>query len=265
MLDDASKPQGPDYRHAEGVSTAGRPGPARRNTRNAPSVHHVNVSGLRLSYVNGRPAPGRGLHTAPFQQGVKRIFDVIAGLLAIVLLSPAFLVVALAIKMTSPGPVFFAHKRAGCHGVPIQVLKFRSMHHRHCDAESCAQTILDDPRITPVGNFLRRTSLDELPQLINVLKGDMSLVGPRPHAIDMQAAGASYRMLVPHYGARHSVRPGITGWAQANGLRGEINTADAAMARVEHDIAYIQNFSLLLDLRILAKTIICEFLSGSGR
>src|SRR5690554_2293950 len=87
----------------------------------------------------------------------------------------------------------------------------------------------------------------------------------RPHAIDMQAAGASYRMLVPHNGARHSVRPGITGWAQANGLRGEINTADAAMARVEHDIAYIQNFSLLLDLRILAKTIICEFLSGSGR
>lgn len=144
------------------------------------------------------------------------------------------------------------------------MIKFRSMRPEACDRTGLRQIVFGDPRLTAVGRFLRETSIDELPQLFNVLVGDMSLVGPRPHVPDMVAAGRPYRDLVPYYHLRLAVRPGITGWAQANGWRGNTATVQDSQERVDHDIAYIQNFSLSLDFKILSRTITREFLTGSG-
>jgi lipopolysaccharide/colanic/teichoic acid biosynthesis glycosyltransferase len=144
------------------------------------------------------------------------------------------------------------------------MLKFRTMYDDHADPTGQAQTRPDDERITPVGRLLRRTSIDELPQLINVITGDMSLVGPRPHVAGMLAAGIDYAELVPYYNLRHTMRPGLSGWAQANGLRGPTDSAEIARARIDHDIAYIQNFSIWLDLKIIWLTLVKEFVTGSG-
>jgi len=194
----------------------------------------------------------------------KRAMDFILAFAGLFMLMPLLLIVAMLIKVTSPGPVFFRQQREGLNGRLFGVYKFRSMRSDLGDQSGIKQTIGDDPRVTPLGRFLRKTSIDELPQLINVLLGDMSLVGPRPHVPGMLAVGLPYREVVPYYDVRHRVRPGLTGWAQANGLRGPTTDMNSAVARVNHDIAYIQNWSMLLDCRILILTVWRELTGGTG-
>jgi lipopolysaccharide/colanic/teichoic acid biosynthesis glycosyltransferase len=184
--------------------------------------------------------------------------------LALVALSPLLIVVALIIKLADGGPILFRQSRVGLGGKPFDILKFRSMRVDGCDFSGAKQTKAGDDRLTRVGSFLRRTSIDELPQLLNIVIGDMSLVGPRPHVQGQLAAHRPYIELVPYYDSRYLMRPGLTGWAQCNGLRGPTDDAHLARARIEHDIAYIQNFSLFLDVRIVLRTLVHEFLTGSG-
>jgi putative colanic acid biosysnthesis UDP-glucose lipid carrier transferase len=180
----------------------------------------------------------------------KRVFDVVLASIALVFTSPVLLAVAMAIKQSSPGPILFKQRRYGLNGEEILVYKFRSM--TVCeDGPIVAQATQQDSRVTPLGAFLRRTSLDELPQIFNVLEGKMSFVGPRPHAV---AHNEEYRKLINGYMIRHKVRPGITGWAQVNGLRGETSTVDKMHRRVQYDLDYLKNWSLWLDLKILART-----------
>jgi Undecaprenyl-phosphate glucose phosphotransferase len=186
---------------------------------------------------------------------MKWLFDKVVGSLILLLASPVMLATALAIKLDSRGPVFFKQKRYGFNNEMIEVYKFRSMRTDQCDATAAKLVTKDDPRVTRVGRFIRKTSLDELPQLINVVfKGDLSLVGPRPHAVHAKAANRLYDEAVDGYFARHRVKPGITGWAQVNGWRGETDTQEKIQQRVEHDLYYIENWSVLLDLYILAMT-----------
>jgi Undecaprenyl-phosphate glucose phosphotransferase len=186
---------------------------------------------------------------------IKQTFDRVAGALALVALSPVLASTALAIKLDSPGPVFFKQKRFGFNNELIEVYKFRSMRVDQLDPTAVKLVTRDDPRVTRVGRFIRKTSIDELPQLINVVfKGDLSLVGPRPHAVHAKAADRQYDEVVDGYFARHRVKPGITGWAQVNGWRGETDTQEKIQQRVEHDLYYIENWSILLDLYILAIT-----------
>ena len=181
----------------------------------------------------------------------KRASDVVLSCLLLLLLAPVMAIIALAVKLTSPGPVIFMQRRYGLDGKEIGVYKFRSM--TVCeDGGSIQQAQKGDKRITPLGAFLRKSSLDELPQLINVLQGRMSIVGPRPHAV---AHNEMYRKLIKGYMVRHKVRPGMTGWAQVNGLRGETETLEKMQARIEHDLEYLRNWSLRLDLYIIFKTI----------
>ena len=187
-----------------------------------------------------------------------------AATVALVALSPVLLTVAALVRIDSPGPVLFSQLRWGQNGQKIRVYKFRSMRTDLCDATGVAQTVKNDPRITRIGAILRRTNIDELPQLINVLGGDMSLVGPRCHAIGMLAAGKLYEDLVPEYHRRHSMRPGITGLAQMRGLRGPTERADKARARVASDLHYVDNFSLWLDIKIMVGTVISEIRGGKG-
>jgi lipopolysaccharide/colanic/teichoic acid biosynthesis glycosyltransferase len=194
---------------------------------------------------------------------VKRSMDVALAASALVVLSPALLVLSLLIKLTSPGPVLFIQQRPGRNGRLFPMLKFRTMHVHLEDRTGFTQATDNDPRVTPLGRFLRRTSLDELPQLINILLGQMSLVGPRPHPVRMLAGGMDYEDLVPYYRHRLAVRPGLSGWAQVNGLRGPTTDAARAIARIDHDLAYIQNLSILLDVRIILRTLV-EVLRGSG-
>ncbi|MGU3662874.1 undecaprenyl-phosphate glucose phosphotransferase [Methylobacterium sp. A49B] len=185
---------------------------------------------------------------------VKALFDRCAGLVMLVALSPVMLAIALAVRFTSRGPILFRQKRHGFNNELIEVYKFRSMYVDQCDAGAAKMVTRGDPRVTPVGRFIRKTSLDELPQLLNVLKGDLSLVGPRPHALQAKAANTLYDQVVDGYFARHKVKPGITGWAQVNGWRGETDTSEKLQRRVEHDLYYIENWSVLLDLQILLTT-----------
>jgi Undecaprenyl-phosphate glucose phosphotransferase len=185
---------------------------------------------------------------------LKRVEDIVFSGLLLLMFLPLMLVIALAIKLDSRGPVFFRQLRFGFNNNPITVLKFRTMIAAAASDPTVRQAQRNDPRVTRVGRFLRRTSLDELPQLINVLKGEMSLVGPRPHAIAMRAGGRLYDEAVATYLNRHRVKPGITGWAQINGYRGEVDTIEKARARVEHDLYYIEHWSLWLDLKILLTT-----------
>jgi putative colanic acid biosynthesis UDP-glucose lipid carrier transferase len=183
---------------------------------------------------------------------IKRLSDIILSILILVLISPVMLAVAIAVKVTSKGPVIFKQRRYGLDGEEIYVYKFRSMKVTEDGAE-IKQVSRKDPRVTAVGAFLRRTSLDELPQFINVLQGRMSIVGPRPHAV---AHNEMYRKLIRGYMVRHKVKPGITGWAQVNGYRGETETVDKMQARVDYDLDYLRNWSLRLDLKIILKTIL---------
>jgi Undecaprenyl-phosphate glucose phosphotransferase len=186
---------------------------------------------------------------------IKSAFDRFVGALALVFLSPIFLLVAAAVKLDSKGPVFFRQKRYGFNNELIEVFKFRSMYTDKLDHTASKLVTKDDPRVTRVGRFIRKTSIDELPQLFNVVfSGNLSLVGPRPHAVHAKAADRQYDEVVDGYFARHRVRPGITGWAQINGWRGETDTPEKLQHRVEHDLYYIENWSLFFDVYILART-----------
>lgn len=186
---------------------------------------------------------------------LKLCFDKIVGSFCLLLLSPIMLLVALAIKFDSRGPVFFKQKRYGFNNELIEVYKFRSMYVDTLDQTAARLVTRGDPRVTRVGRFIRKTSLDELPQLINVVfKGTLSLVGPRPHAVHAKAAEQLYDAVVDGYFARHRVLPGLTGWAQINGWRGETDTQEKIQYRVEHDLHYIENWSILFDIYILLKT-----------
>lgn len=189
----------------------------------------------------------------------KRAIDLVLGGLAILCLSPVLAAAALAIRLESPGPVLFRQWRFGMGSRPILVFKFRSMRSDACDATGERRTTARDPRVTRVGRILRRTSLDELPQLLNVLRGEMSLVGPRPHPLHMRVGGGFYFEVVERYRVRHAVKPGITGWAQVNGARGEVDTLEKARRRVELDLWYIDNWSVALDLQILLRTALGGF------
>jgi lipopolysaccharide/colanic/teichoic acid biosynthesis glycosyltransferase len=198
------------------------------------------------------------------QLAAKRAIDVLVAGLALIMLSPLFAVVALAIRWESKGPVFFRQIRWGKDCKEIKIFKFRSMYADLSDATGVQQTVKNDPRVTPLGAFLRSSNLDELPQLINVLKGDMSLIGPRCHAIGMKAAGVQYEELVPNYHERHHMRPGITGLAQMRGLRGPTDTSAKSRARIACDLYYIEHYSLMLDMKIAYGTVRNELLGGSG-
>jgi Undecaprenyl-phosphate glucose phosphotransferase len=186
---------------------------------------------------------------------VKRIEDVVIAGVCLLVTLPLMLLIALCIKLDSRGPVLFRQRRLGANNLPFDLLKFRSMYVEQADPHGHQLTQAGDPRITRVGRYLRMTSIDELPQLINVLRGDMSLVGPRPHALAASAAGISYARAISEYPIRHRVKPGITGWAQVNGWRGETTTIEQIRQRVEHDLYYIENWSLTFDLLILGRTV----------
>jgi exopolysaccharide biosynthesis polyprenyl glycosylphosphotransferase len=195
------------------------------------------------------------LDNKTLQLGLKRLMDVAGALTLLVLLSPLLAVVAFMVKATSRGPVFFAQKRWGRDNRPFTVYKFRSMYTDRCDTTGVQHTVANDDRVTPVGRFIRKTSIDELPQLFNVLMGDMSLVGPRAHVLGMKALGGRYEDLVPEYFVRHTVRPGLTGLAQVRGLRGEIADIGHARGRIASDLEYIARYSLWLDIKIALLTI----------
>jgi Undecaprenyl-phosphate glucose phosphotransferase len=186
---------------------------------------------------------------------MKWLFDRIAGGVALLMALPVMALVALAIKLDSPGPVLFRQKRFGFNNERIDVFKFRSLHHHQADPTASKVVTKNDPRVTRVGRFIRKTSLDELPQLFNVVfKGNLSLVGPRPHAVQGKLQSRLFDEAVDGYFARHRVKPGITGWAQINGWRGEIDNEEKIQKRVEFDLYYIENWSVLFDLAILLKT-----------
>lgn len=183
---------------------------------------------------------------------IKRLSDIVLSILILALISPLLLIISIAIKLSSPGPVIFKQRRYGLDGREITVYKFRSMSALD-DGAVIKQAQKNDQRITPLGAFLRKNSLDELPQFVNVLQGSMSIVGPRPHAV---AHNEIYRKLIKGYMSRHKVKPGITGWAQVNGLRGETKTLDKMKVRIDYDLDYLRNWSLQLDLYIILKTIL---------
>jgi putative colanic acid biosynthesis UDP-glucose lipid carrier transferase len=194
------------------------------------------------------PAPRLALTSV--ERAVKRALDIIISIVAIAFFLPVFLIVAAAIKLDSPGPVIFRQRRSGLNGKEFIIFKFRTMTVLE-DGPVVTQACRDDRRVTYVGKFLRRSSLDELPQLFNALRGDMSLVGPRPHAL---AHDDHYRVHIADYACRHYVKPGVTGWAQVNGLRGETASLEQMAKRVKLDLCYINNWSLGLDLNILLRT-----------
>jgi putative colanic acid biosynthesis UDP-glucose lipid carrier transferase len=216
-----------------------------------PDVFGISIIQGRLQDMNGVPVVG--ICETPFtgtNELVKRISDIVLASLILVLISPILLAVAIGVKRSSPGPIIFKQRRNGLDGEEIMVYKFRSMRAED-NGSVVKQATKEDPRITKFGAFIRRTSLDELPQFVNVLQGQMSIVGPRPHAV---AHNEEYRKLIKAYMVRHKVKPGITGWAQVNGLRGETDTIDKMEARVEYDLEYLRNWSLGLDLQIIART-----------
>ena len=196
-------------------------------------------------------APGTG-----FDSVIKRIFDILGSAIGLILLLPLLILVAIWIKIDSKGPVFFMQNRWGTGAQPFQIYKFRSMTQAtssaSSDGEAVVQTTQNDMRVTKVGTFIRRTSIDELPQLINILKGDMSIVGPRPHAV---GHNKEYRGLVKGYMLRHKVKPGLTGWAQIHGFRGETDTIDKMEKRVEYDLEYLRNWTPMLDIYVILRTV----------
>ena len=217
-----------------------------------PDVYIFDLMQARFDNVGGLPVVA--ICDTPFygvDSVVKNISDFVLAFLILILLSPLMLCIALAVKLTSLGPAVFKQRRYGLNGEEIIVYKFRTMKVSE-DGSNIVQAQKDDPRLTRIGGFLRRTSLDELPQFINVLQGRMSIVGPRPHAV---AHNELYRKLIRGYMLRHKVKPGITGWAQVNGLRGETQDLEKMHARIEYDLYYLQNWSLWLDLWIILRTI----------
>jgi putative colanic acid biosynthesis UDP-glucose lipid carrier transferase len=217
-----------------------------------PDIYIFDLMQARFDNVGGMPViaicetPFMGLNSA-----IKRASDIVFGLVILLLLVPLMLAVALAVKLSSPGPVIFRQRRYGLYGEEIIVYKFRSMTVTD-DGGTIVQACMGDRRLTRIGAFLRRSSLDELPQFVNVLQGRMSVVGPRPHAV---AHNELYRKLIKGYMLRHKVKPGITGWAQVNGMRGETATLDKMQARIQYDLDYLRSWSVWLDLWIIIKTV----------
>ncbi|CAN1517993.1 putative UDP-glucose lipid carrier transferase [Rhabdaerophilaceae bacterium] len=210
--------------------------------------HYLYFGSLPAFSISDRPVAG-------WSSLQKKLFDRIVGGLLLLLLSPLMLLIAILVRLDSRGPSLFRQKRFGFNNEPIEVLKFRSMYVDQTDWDGSKQVTRDDPRVTRIGRFLRRSSLDELPQLINVaIYGTLSLVGPRPHAFQAKAGNQLYEDVIHGYFARHRVKPGITGWAQVNGWRGETDTAEKIQKRVEHDLHYIENWSLAFDCAILVMT-----------
>lgn len=226
-----------------------------------PDVFVFDLMNSRQTSIDGLPAIG--IYDTPFtlfDSVIKRGFDICAGLAILSLIALPMLLIALAVKSTSKGPIIFKQLRYGLDGKPIYVWKFRSMSSMDNGAV-VKQATKGDTRITPLGSFLRRTSLDELPQFINVLQGQMSIVGPRPHAV---AHNEEYRKLIKGYMLRHKVKPGITGWAQINGWRGETDTLDKMEKRVEYDLAYIRNWTVWLDVKIVFLTVFKGFVDKNA-
>ncbi|PTQ89765.1 undecaprenyl-phosphate glucose phosphotransferase [Agitococcus lubricus] len=226
-----------------------------------PDVFVFDLMNSRQTSIDGLPAIS--IYDTPFSFAdsvVKRGFDIFAGLGILSIIALPMLVIAVAVKMTSKGPIVFKQIRYGLDGKPIEVWKFRSMTTMD-NGNVVKQATKGDSRITPLGAFLRRTSLDELPQFINVLQGQMSIVGPRPHAV---AHNEEYRKLIKGYMLRHKVKPGITGWAQINGWRGETDTLDKMEKRVEYDLAYIRNWTVWLDIKIVFLTVFKGFINKNA-
>jgi putative colanic acid biosysnthesis UDP-glucose lipid carrier transferase len=217
-----------------------------------PDVFGVSIIRGRLEDIGGVPVVG--LLETPFTGAnriLKRVSDIVLSLVILVLISPILAIVAMAVKLSSPGPAIFKQRRNGLDGQEIVVYKFRSMTTQD-NGQVVKQAQRGDARITKIGAILRKTSLDELPQFVNVLQGRMSIVGPRPHAV---AHNQQYRGMITAYMVRHKVKPGITGWAQVNGHRGETDTIDKMQARVEFDLQYLRNWSIAFDLQIIVRTI----------
>lgn len=218
-----------------------------------PDIFVSDLIQARVDHIHGMPIVALTETPTLGISGIgKRISDVVIAGLILLLIWPIMLAVAIGVKLSSPGPVIFRQRRYGLDGREIQIYKFRSMRVLE-DGAQVKQAGKDDPRITRFGRFIRRTSLDELPQFVNVIQGRMSVVGPRPHAV---AHNEQYRKLIKGYMLRHKVKPGVTGWAQVNGLRGETETLDKMRARIQYDIDYIRNWSLTFDLLIIAKTLL---------
>ncbi|WP_249130344.1 undecaprenyl-phosphate glucose phosphotransferase [Bradyrhizobium sp. AUGA SZCCT0283] len=222
-------------------------------------VHVVPVGAIGLMAVSRMTQFGNMVTMRIFQspltplnRAIKRAFDVTVAIAALFAASPLFVIVPIAIKLDSRGPVLFRQTRHGYNNEPIRVLKFRSMTVME-QGDNFTQVARHDPRVTRLGRLLRHTNIDELPQLFNVLVGDMSIVGPRPHAT---AQNEAFAELISSFSRRHNVKPGITGWAQVNGFRGETDTLEKMQSRVEHDLYYIDNWSLLLDLKIIVMTLL---------
>lgn len=208
---------------------------------------------LGLPVVNIRYVP----LSNQFSAFVKRLMDICGSLACLLLFSPVMLVTALLIKVTSPGPLIFKQERVGLHNKPFMMYKFRSMVVQNAETEKKAWTVKDDPRVTGIGKFIRKTSIDELPQLFNILKGDMSLVGPRP---ERPLFVEKFQEEIPRYMVKHQVRPGLTGWAQVNGYRGDTSIKK----RIEHDLYYIENWSVGLDIKILFLTVFKGFVNKNA-
>jgi putative colanic acid biosynthesis UDP-glucose lipid carrier transferase len=226
-----------------------------------PDIPGIGIIQGHLHNINGVPV--LGLYETPFtgvNQIVKRASDIVLSSVILVLTSPLLLAIALGVRLSSPGPVIFKQRRNGLDGSEFTVFKFRSMTTQD-NGPVVVQVSKNDPRVTRFGAFLRRTSLDELPQFINVLQGRMSIVGPRPHAV---AHNEHYRQAIKAYMIRHKVRPGITGWAQVNGLRGETEDVEKMRARLEYDLEYLRNWSPWLDFRIILRTIRLVFFDRSA-
>ena len=245
--------------HRPTVAGSGKNGPIRTLNDNLSPPGRDRRADETNFYINPAEAPA-----LPIQLKLKRGVDMSGAFFGLLVLSPVLLFIAFLIKFESRGPVFFRQVRTGLNEAPFEILKFRSRYTDLCDNSGLCQTTDKDPRITPLGRILRRTNLDELPQLWNVLVGDMSLVGPRPHVPDMLAAGRSYCELVQGYEYRHLMRPGLTGLAQARGLRGPTGHRWMAIRRIVCDVEYVRNFSLLLDMKIILRTVINELKGGTG-
>lgn len=232
------------------------------DVRYVPDISTLRLLGHSLEDVAGFSVMTlSGTRMDGINRLVKAIEDRVLALFILVLISPLLLAIAIGVKLSSPGPVLFRQRRLGLGAEQITVLKFRSMK-QHQDAPGkVTQAKKCDSRVTPFGAFLRRTSLDELPQFFNVLCGEMSIVGPRPHALEHNE---QYKELVDKYMLRHKIKPGITGWAQINGYRGETDTLEKMQKRVEHDLHYIENWSLWLDLKIIALTVVRGFVDRNA-
>jgi polysaccharide biosynthesis protein PslA len=225
------------------------------------SIKPVECEGNRY---RGRYRSRSRRHVEPYQSVRKRIFDIVVASGALLFLAPVLLAIAIVIKITSPGPALFFQYRYGYGNRRFKIYKFRSMRVDVCDTKGVKQTVRGDARVTWIGRILRKTSLDEFPQLVNVIKGEMSLVGPRPQVPGQLAADLLYEDLVPYYFQRHMARPGITGLAQVSGYRGSTVEAGRAISRIDYDLEYIEKWSLGLDIMIILRTIRREFLSGSA-